>query len=96
VAVNIAHGYTTEANRQPIRTVPRLLVAAGRRHDRRMTYRERATSVPGVVVWRRTFGPSPERVATGCGYVDQAHLTRKVHALAGITPTGLLRELGLR
>lgn len=32
-------------------------------------------------------------VASDCGYADQAHLTREMRALAGTTPTGLLREL---
>jgi AraC-like DNA-binding protein len=34
-------------------------------------------------------------VAAGCGYADQAHLTREVRALVGTTPTGLLQESGL-
>jgi AraC-like DNA-binding protein len=33
------------------------------------------------------------RVAVDSGYVDQAHLNREVRALAGTTPTVLLREL---
>jgi AraC-like DNA-binding protein len=33
------------------------------------------------------------QVASDCGYADQAHLTREMRALAGTTPTGLLREL---
>jgi AraC-like DNA-binding protein len=40
----------------------------------------------------RTGAPLAQ-VAVGCGYVDQAHLSREVRALAGTTPTGLLREL---
>ena len=31
-------------------------------------------------------------LAAECGYADQAHLAREVHALSGITPSGLLRE----
>jgi AraC-like DNA-binding protein len=31
-------------------------------------------------------------VAAGCGYADQAHLSREVRALVGTTPSDLLRE----
>lgn len=31
-------------------------------------------------------------VAAGVGYADQAHLTREVRALAGLTPSAILRE----
>jgi AraC-like DNA-binding protein len=40
--------------------------------------------------------PSLAQLAAACGYVDQAHLSREVRALAGTTPAGLLRDLGLR
>ena len=45
------------------------------------------------------FGPALEairggaplaHVAAACGYADQSHLSREVHALAGTTPAGLL------
>ena len=36
------------------------------------------------------------QVAAGCGYADQAHLSREVRALTGTTPAGLLRELARR
>lgn len=35
-------------------------------------------------------------VAASCGYADQPHLTRDVHALAGTSPRALLRELPVR
>ena len=38
-------------------------------------------------------GASLAQVAVGCGYADQGHFSREVRALAGTTPTGLLREL---
>ncbi|MGH3914672.1 MAG: helix-turn-helix domain-containing protein [Pseudonocardiaceae bacterium] len=36
------------------------------------------------------------QVAAGCGYADQAHLSREVRALAGTTPRELLGELAPR
>ena len=39
-----------------------------------------------------TANPSLADVAVSCGYYDQAHLTRDVHALAGVTPLGLLES----
>lgn len=39
--------------------------------------------------WRRLHRPEPislSRLALGCGYADQAHLTREFHAFAGLPP----------
>jgi len=41
-------------------------------------------------------GTSLAQVAANCGYADQAHLSREVRALAGMTPAALLQELGRR
>jgi AraC-like DNA-binding protein len=41
-------------------------------------------------------GGSLAAVAAGCGFFDQAHLCREMVELAGATPVGLLREIGLR
>jgi AraC-like DNA-binding protein len=41
-------------------------------------------------------GGSLAGVAAACGFSDQAHLCREMVELAGTTPAGLLRELGLR
>lgn len=40
-------------------------------------------------------GGSLALMAAGCGYADQAHLSREVRALTGATPTALVAELGL-
>lgn len=40
----------------------------------------------------RPSAPSLADIALGCGYADQAHLTREFQQLAGITPAGLRRE----
>jgi AraC-like DNA-binding protein len=56
---------------------------------------ERVLRLGRAVDESRTGVPLAQ-VAAGCGYADQAHLSREVRALAGTTPTGLLRELGRR
>jgi AraC-like DNA-binding protein len=47
----------------------------------------------GAAIEAVRAGKALVEVAGDCGYADQAHLTREVRALAGTTPTGLLREL---
>ncbi len=48
----------------------------------------------GQAVAEARSGLPLAQVAAGCGYADQAHLSREMRALAGTTPSGLLREVG--
>ncbi|HEX5198646.1 MAG TPA: helix-turn-helix domain-containing protein [Actinoplanes sp.] len=43
----------------------------------------------GMLAGQATLG----RVAAECGYADQPHLTREVHAMGGCTPAKLRRHL---
>jgi AraC-like DNA-binding protein len=47
----------------------------------------------GQAIGQAGAGTPLARVAADCGYVDQAHLSREVRALAGTTPVTLLRDM---